>query len=275
LNTFYSRRYKKILPFFLTLIVIDIVLDRSFAHVIEGITEVTLVFGLLPNNQPEVIGVCWTLGIIFLFYMLFPFVVFLCWNKKRAWLTFITSIVISLFCSLYFFTDKFVVEEFEPRHNFLYCAPFFVGGGITYLNREAVERFVQRFRWLWLAGCICLTVLWYITPEEVLGTDVTILKNLALFLPWLMYAISVKSRILSNKVMRYLSGISLEIYLSHMMLFRIVEKFKGLYILGHKWESLSLVWLIVVCGLIIFITAWKFAYIKLKELISSMENANP
>lgn len=52
LNTFYSKRYKRLLPFFITLILIDIVLDRSLAHVIEGITEATLVFGLLPNNQP-------------------------------------------------------------------------------------------------------------------------------------------------------------------------------------------------------------------------------
>ena len=68
LNNFYIKRYKKILPFFITLIVIDMVMDRSLGHVIQGITEATLVFGLLPNNQPEVIGVCWTLGVIFLFY---------------------------------------------------------------------------------------------------------------------------------------------------------------------------------------------------------------
>lgn len=45
LNSFYSKRYKKLLPFFITLILIDVVMDRSFSHVIEGITEATLVFG--------------------------------------------------------------------------------------------------------------------------------------------------------------------------------------------------------------------------------------
>ena len=128
LNSFYSKRYKKLLPFFITLILIDIVIDRSLAHVIEGITEATLVFGLLPNNQLDVIGVCWTLGVIFLFYMLFPFVVYLCWTKRRAVKTFIVSIAISLFCSLYYFTDKFVVEGFAARHNILYCAPWIIGG---------------------------------------------------------------------------------------------------------------------------------------------------
>lgn len=128
LNSFFTKRYKKILPFFITLILIDVIMDRSLAHVVEGFTEATLVFGLLPNNQPDVIGVSWTLGVIFLFYMLFPFVVYLCWNKRRAWMTFGISIVLSLICTFYYFTDKFVIDGFSVRHNFLYCAPFFVGG---------------------------------------------------------------------------------------------------------------------------------------------------
>lgn len=129
LNNFYTKRYKKILPFFVTLIVIDVIIDRSLSHVIQGLTEATLVFGLLPNNQPDVIGVCWTLGVIFLFYMLFPFVVYLCWNKRRAIETFVASIAISMFCSAYYFTDKFVIEGFVARHNILYCAPWIIGGG--------------------------------------------------------------------------------------------------------------------------------------------------
>lgn len=257
LNTFYTKRYKKLLPFFVTLIMVDIVLDRSMAHVIEEITEATLVFGLLPNNRPEVIGVGWTLGIIFLFYMLFPFVVYSCWNKKRAWFTFIVSIVISLFCSLYFFTDRFVVEGFAPRHNFLYCAPFFVGGGITYLNKKEIKELVQQFQWLWLASCICLTILWYLTPGEVVGIDVTMLKNLVMFLPWLMYTISVKSRILSNKAVEYLSGVSLEFYLAQMAIFRIVEKAHGLYLFGYGWISFIAAWVAIVVGLILFIKVWK------------------
>ncbi len=113
------------------LIFVDVVVEHSLASVIEGATEATLVFGLLPNNNPSVIGVAWTIGVIFLFYMLFPFCVFLCWNKKRAAVVLGVSIILSLFCSAYFFTERFVVDNFPSRHNFLYCAPFFVGGDIS------------------------------------------------------------------------------------------------------------------------------------------------
>ena len=266
LNSFYSKRYKKLLPFFITLILIDVVMDKSLAHVIEGITEATLVFGLLPNNQPDVIGVSWTLGVIFLFYMLFPFIVYLCWTKRRACMTFVSSIVLSIFCSLYYFTDKFVIEGFAARHNFLYCAPWIIGGGIAYLHREAIKNFVRRYRWILLSGCVALTVAWYFVPDD--DGAITMLKNTILFMPWLMYAISVDSKFLNNKVMKYLSAISLELYLAQMVIFRVIEKAHCLYLVGHGWPSFLLVWLGLVIGLIVFIEIWKrlwaFAQKKLK-----------
>lgn len=255
LNSFYTKRYKKLLPFFITLILIDIAMDRSLSHVIEGIAEATLVFGLLPNNQPDVIGVSWTLGVIFLFYMLFPFIVYLCWNKKRAWLSFGISIILSLFCSFYYFTDKFVVEGFIPRHNFLYCAPFFIGGSILYIYRNIIKGFVSGHRWVWLVGCVSLTLVWYYIPAG--NSGVWMLKNLLLFFSWLMYAIGVESRVLSNKVMNYMSGISLELYLAQMVIFRVIEKAKGLYVFGHGWLSFISSWIAVVLGLIVFIEGWK------------------
>ncbi|WP_049895754.1 acyltransferase family protein [Oribacterium sp. NK2B42] len=267
LNSFYGKRYKKLLPFFITLIVIDIVMDRSLSHVIEGITEATLVFGLLPNNQPEVIGVSWTLGVIFLFYMLFPFIVYLCWTKRRGGLTFISSIIISLFCSIYYFTDKFVIEGFAARHNFLYCAPWIIGGGIVYLNREAIKDFVQRYRWVWFGVSVIFTVGWYFLPND--DGAITMIKNTALFMSWLMYAISVDSKVLGNKVMKYLSGISLELYLAQMVIFRVFEKIHCLYLTGHGWVSFLLVWVGMVIGLIMFIEIWKWLWTLAQRKLES------
>ncbi len=265
LNAFYSKRYKKFLPFFITLIMIDLLLERSLSHVIEGITEVTLVFGLLPNNDPEVIGVSWTLGVIFLFYMLFPFVVFLCWTKRRAWIVFGISILISLFCSIYYFTDRFVVESFAPRHNILYCAPWIIGGGIVYLNRETIKSFIQKYRYVWLAGCVCLSIMWYFVPSEIDTVDLLVIKNYTLFMPWLMYAISINSRVLSNKVMRFLSGISMELYLAQMVIFRALEKGNMIYILGDGLIGFILAWIMTVLGLILFIEIWRSVFLTVQR----------
>ena len=123
LNDFYKKRYKKIFPYIAFVLVIYILIERSLPSTIEALTESTLVFGLLPNNNLNVLAIGWTVGVIFLFYMLFPFIVFTCWTKARACLTLGISIVLSLFCSEYFFSEAFVMN-FVPRHNFLYCGPF-------------------------------------------------------------------------------------------------------------------------------------------------------
>lgn len=50
-----------------------------------------------------------------------------------------------------------------------------------------------------------------------------ILPDLLVFAAWLMYAIGSKDIVLNNKVAKYLSGISMEIYLCHMMFFRVAS----------------------------------------------------
>ncbi len=258
-NLFYAKRYKKILPFFALLILIDLVLERSISHLIEGLTEATLVFGLLPNNNPSVIGVGWTLGVIFLFYMLFPFFVWLCWTKRRAWISLIASSVLTVFCSTYFFKEGFVVEDFVPRHNFLYCAPYFLGGGIAYLYRKEIKGFVSRHRWICLAASLAITVIYYALVDPRIDNADPGIWLLILYMPWLCFAIGCESRVLSNKVMSYLSGISLELYLAQMLIFRVVEKAKCLYLFGTGWIAFLAVWIAVIVGLILFIEIYKFA----------------
>ena len=234
-------------------------MEHSFSGVAEGITEATLSFGLLPNNQLSVIGVSWTLGIIFLFYMLFPFFVFLCYNKRRALFSLIVSLMLSEFCVIYFFDTQFVVEGFQERHNFLYCAPFFLGGGCTFLFRDEIKKIISKNKWISITVCIALTVAWYIIPNTFNGISILMFKNMILFLVWLWYAVSVDSKVLNNRVMKYISGISLELYLAQMIVFRAIEKVHGLYLFGSGWLSFAASWLMVVLGLILFIECYKKA----------------
>ena len=59
--------------------------------------------------------------------------------------------------------------------------------------------------------------------------------------------------------MKYLSGISLELYLAQMVIFRIVEKAKCLYLFGTGWISFLTVWVAVIIGLTVFIEIYRFA----------------
>lgn len=272
-NQFYAKRYKKVLPFFTLLILLDVVIQHSPAAIIEGFTEITLAFGLLPNNNLSVIGIGWTLGVIFLFYMLFPFFVWLCWTKKRVWLSLAVTCVLTIFCERYFFTSQFVVDDFLPRHDFLYSTSYFVGGGMVYLYRKEIKGIVSKHQWLCLLGCLGITVLYYLLVDPRIHNRAPNNVLLFVFLPWLCYAIGADSKILNNKVMKYLSGISLELYLAQMVIFRAVEKAGLLYKLGTGWISFVMIWVVVIIGLIVFIEAYKFCVRWISKRIKTTKSS--
>ncbi len=255
LSAFYKKRYAKILPFFAFVLLIYCVLEHSVSGTIESLTQATLTYGLLPNITMELCGVAWTIGIIFLFYMLFPFFVFLCDTKKTALISFGISIVLSIFCYSYFF-KQYGDGAFMSRNNFLYLSPYFMGGAVTYLFRDSIKRVISSHRIIALILCLMLTVGYYFIPGKILGISTTVLKNLVLFLPWLWYSISVKSYVLSNPVASFLSRISLELYLSQMLIFHLVEKFPGLHFAGDGWLGFIVASILIIIGDVIFVEAF-------------------
>ena len=61
--------------------------------------------------------------------------------------------------------------------------------------------------------------------------------------------------------MKYLSSISMEMYLAQMVIFRVVEKFHLLYLVGNTgvggWISFIFAFALTVWGLIVFIECYK------------------
>lgn len=262
-NKFYIRRYKKNLPFFALVVLLDCLMSFSLETLYEALIEVTMLFGFLPNNNLSVIGVSWTLGVIFVFYIIFPYFVFLIYNKKRAWLSLIISLVITYMCQAYFMTDKFVVQDYSIRHSFLYCIPFFVMGGLIYLYKDDIERFVDNNIGLTVMTCLVLTILYYFMPDHLHNTDLIAFKCLVLYTAWLCLALGSVNKILSNRFTALVSGISMEMYLSHMVVFRAVEKIGITSMLGNSILGYLLTCLVVIVLLIIGILIYKKAIDKL------------
>lgn len=131
-NSFYLKRFKKILPFFSFLVLIDLVMNPSLNSLYESFANITLLFGLLPNaGNIEVIGVGWFLGLIFVFYLIFPFFTTLLQSKKKAWITFLITLIYNFVCTNYFNVS---------RNNILYSSMFFMAGGLIFLYKEELER---------------------------------------------------------------------------------------------------------------------------------------
>lgn len=216
-NAFYRKRYLRILPFFALLCIIDLMIEPDLGSLCEVFSNMTLCFGLLPpDTEIHVIGVGWFLGVVFLFYMLFPFFVFMLDSKRRAWISFALALV--------FVLVSFVHFGAPDRHCMVFCAPLFLVGGLAYMYRHRIADFGRRYTWLSVAGAVVFTVCFFAFREEIHDGFVNYVFELLLFTVWLVYAIGSKDKVLNNRVARYLSAISMEIYLSHMLVFRVVEK---------------------------------------------------
>ncbi len=252
LNDFYKKRYARIFPFFALIVLFEMIYQHNIAAVYEGTMDLTLSFAFLPNPDIAIVGVGWTLGVIFMFYMLFPFFVFLFDNKKRGWITFFTSIIMALCCINYFFTSSFVIDNFIPNHNFLYCFMFFAGGCLIYLYRDRLFCIKKTFKIPYLILCMFLTTVFVLYVSN--NAEYRIFYLLILFMAYLIYAISFSGKLLDNKVMCFISKYSMEIYLCHMLVFRIAEKLRLLYLFGTGLLSYVIISLFVImCSFVLAI----------------------
>lgn len=248
LTEFYGKRFKKILPFFGVLVLLDIIMSPSVASLYEGFADLTLVFGFL-QKPISVIGVGWFLGLVFVFYLIFPFFCVLIENKRRAWTAFAVSLIYNFVCANYFEVG---------RTNILYSACFFLAGGLIYLYREEIAKLNQ---WVALGIVGYAVVLYYLIGGTAMMC--LLVSNILL-----IYAIIKRGGVLENKVTKFFSGISMEIYLSHMVIFRVVEKLKLNRILGNGWLQYVVTSVLVIAG------ATVFAVVMQKIISKAMEIMN-
>lgn len=69
---------------------------------------------------------------------------------------------------------------------------------------------------------------------------------------FLICALPQSGGILDNNVAHFISGISMEIYLSHMVVFRVGEKLHLNTVLGNGWLQYAFTVLYVVIGAAVF-----------------------
>lgn len=237
LEDFYAKRYHRILPFFAALVLLDVVMSPSKATLVEGIADITLLFGLFPNNI-SVIGVGWFLGLIFAFYLIFPFYCVLIKSRKCAWTAFGVSVLMN-----YIFSSYFGIG----RTNIVYCLPYLIAGGLVYLYRNELEQVGRKCWWGVLSGVIVCAILYYAIGEN---TITMLMISVAL----LIYALGnfCLGGVLQNRFTSFFSAISMEVYLSHMVMFRVIEKLRINTMFGNGWTQYVITVILTVCGAMVF-----------------------
>lgn len=244
LEDFYKKRYRRIWPYFAMLCFVDFMFTPSLKSLYEVFANLTLCFGFLPTNQLEVIGVGWFLGVIFVFYLIYPFFCFLINRKDRAWFSFGVALLFNILAGIYF-TEV-------TRRNILYCAVYLLAGGLIYLYKESLLKFNRRYKWVVFCVGVIAAISYF-----VIGRNTIIM--LVLYSSLLIYSIGVQKRgILINPVMRFLSSISMEIYLCHMIIYRIIEKLGLAHMVESPLVAYSITTITTIVGAIVFakVTQW-------------------
>lgn len=258
---FYSKRYIKIWPYFALLCALDFVISPSKNSLYEVFANLTLCQGLLPNANISVIGVSWTLAVIFVFYMLFPFFCFLLGNKKRAWMVAVAALMFNYVCAGYFF-DKNHIAGFSPRTNIVYDAIYFIAGGLIFLYRKELADLSSKHKVVAGAVLLAATVAYF-----VLGGST--LTMLFFCVAALIYTLGCKVRggVLVNPVAKFLGGICFEIYLCHMVIYRVLEKLHLTHLFGNGLLAYIFTAVAVICGSVVFSVCAKWFLNKIETLI--------
>lgn len=255
-ESFYKRRYEKLWPFFALLCILDVVISPSANSVYEIFANLTMLQGLLPNPQISVVGVSWTLAVIFVFYLLFPFFCFLLFSKKRAWFCFIIAGIYNILCQLYFFDGQHVLGGFMERENILYSAIFFMAGGLIYLYRDELKRLKNNRIVAVIILAITASAYYFLSQNDL----VMAVFSVAI----IIFAITTDGKLGENKLIKKLSSISFEIYLCHMVIYRVLEKFHLIHIFENDLLSYIFTSIGVICGSVIFSVCAKLLLNKIE-----------
>lgn len=255
IEKFYSRRYQKMWPFFAILCLIDIIISPSKSAIYELFANLTLCFGLLPNANISVIGIGWFLGLIFVFYMIFPFFCFLISNKKRAWMAMVISMIFNVLCRIYFFDKNHMLDHFDVRTNIIYSSMFFMAGGIIYLYKEQLLKIVSKYRISVILLALLFTIGYF---YEGNAEPFIMLLLFAIFLIYSIGSLEKQGKILENKFTKFIGNISLEIYLCHMVFYRLIEKLHLTHLLGNEIFSYILTVIMTLCCAVVFSCGIKY-----------------
>lgn len=265
IEDFYKKRYIKIWPYFALLCALDFVISPSKESLFEVFANLTLCQGLLPNAKISVIGVSWTLAVIFVFYLLFPFFCFLIGNKKRAWGVAVAALVFKWLCGVYFFDGNHIVDAisvgFTSRLNIVYDAIYFIAGGLIFLYRKALAEFASRHKIV--AGAILLiaTVAYFALGDNTL-------TMLSFCVAALVYTLGCnRMGILVNPVAKFLGDISFEIYLCHMVIYRVLEKLHLVHLFGNGLLAYIFTAVAVICGSVVFSVCAKWFLNKVETFL--------
>lgn len=268
LEKFYFNRLKKLLPAFYVALVIHVVLDYA-----AGVKDTwysifgtgSLLYAFMPSHQESLVMAGWALGIEIIFYLLFPAFLVFVKNKKRVWITFVFSIL--LFIS---YNSYYGVEINQDYINIVRQLIFFVAGAVIYHYIDYIVKLNKRGKIIFAVVCLGIEVLCFAAwGHSYVNGHVLIIVS---FTALIMNQVNNMDIVMNNRVMKWLGGISYQMYLFHMIVYRLVS-YTGLQeqiarITDGKAKQYVIYYVCIVVLTVVFSYIFKHGYQYLNMMIS-------
>lgn len=158
-------------------------------------------------------------------------------DRKRVWGAFAVSLILNYVCGSYFEIG---------RTNIIYSLCYLLAGGLIYQYRMELEQFSRKNQWISLELVVITALIYYLIGDNTI-TMLLVSGTL------LVYALgNPGGGVLENSFTKFFSSISMEAYLSHMVIFRLVEKVGFNKMVGNGWIQYVITVVIVLVGTVVF-----------------------
>ena len=142
------------------------------------------------------------------------------------------------------------------RENILYSAIFFMAGGLIYLYRDELKRLKNNRIVAVIILAITASAYYFLSQNDL----VMAVFSVAI----IIFAITTDGKLRENKLIKKLSSISFEIYLCHMVIYRVLEKLHFIHIFENDLLSYIFTSIGVICGSVIFSVCAKLLLNKIE-----------
>ena len=152
------------------------------------------------------------------------------------------------------------------RGNIVYDAIYFIAGGLVFLYRKELVEFSSKHKVI--AGAILL-----IATVSYFAVGGYTLMMLFFCVAALIYTLGCRTGgVLVNPVAKFLGGISFEIYLCHMVIYRVLEKLHLVHLLGNGLLAYIFTAIAVICGSVVFSVCAKWFLNKVETFLKERVN---
>ena len=197
-------------------------------------------------------------------------IIFTAHDYQLVWGVAVVALVFNLLCGIYFFDGNHIVDAFSvgftPRLNIVYDAIYFIAGGLIFLYRKELAEFASKYKVIAEVVLLIATVAYF-----ALGGNT--LTMLFFCVAALVYTLGCKrGGVLVNPVAKFLGGISFEIYLCHMVIYRVLEKLHLVHLFGNGLLAYIFTVIAVICGSVVFSVCAKWFLNKIETFLKERVN---